>query len=131
MRAALVPFAVLLLAACADEPVLEEGPLELAMVTPGIGDLEIADGYLRFDDGSTVAVQKVADGVYAVPSRPTRTPAGADICPGRPATHFTLHSTADGLYAMNWGDWAGAPELPAADLVAAPGACATFTYRAV
>ena len=119
--------AAVLLAACAAEPV-EEGPLALRMVSAGLGDLVVADGYLRFDDGAEMAIQRVGEGVYAVPSRPARTPAGADICPGRPAGYFTLHRTADGLYAMNWGDWARVPEVPAADVVAVPEACATFTY---
>lgn len=120
--------AALLLAACASEVVVDEGPLSLAMASPGLGDVEIADGHLRFDDGSELAIQRVAEGVYGVPSRPVRTPAGADICPGRPAGYFTLHQTADGLYAMNWGDWVRVPEMPPADVVNLPGACATFTY---
>lgn len=128
-----VLLATVLLAGCAAEEVAApapQGPLELRMASAGIGDLVVADGWLRFDDGSEVPIQRVADGVYAVPSRPSRTPAGADICAGRPAGYFTLHRTADGLYAMNWGDWVEVPEPPAADALAAPGACATFSYRA-
>ena len=107
---------------------VEEGPLELRMVSPGIGDLEIAGDQLIFDDGSRLAIRRVAEGVYAVPSRPARTPAGADICPDRPTGWFVLHETADGHYAMSWGDWAEAPEMPSAGS-SVPGACATFTYR--
>jgi hypothetical protein len=117
-----------MLAACGGSD-REEGPLVLRMDSPGIGDLEIGDGYLRFDDGSTLPIRRVDEGVYAVPSRPARTPAGADICQGRPAGWFVLHETEDGLYAMNWGDWAEAPEAPPADVATLPGACATFMYR--
>lgn len=120
--------AALLLAACASEP-KQEGPLVLSMATPGIGDVVISDATLRFDDGSEIAVQRVAEGVYAVPSRPARTPAGADICQGRPAGYFTLHRTSDGLYVMNWGDWTSVPKRPSADMLALPDACATFTFN--
>lgn len=104
-------------------------PMRLAMVSEGIGDIVVDEGYLTLDDGSQLPIQALSEGVYGLPSRPTRLANGTDFCSGRPVSYFTLHETADGLVAMNAGDWMRVPELPPADIVQAPGACATFTFR--
>jgi hypothetical protein len=100
------------------------------MATAGIGDVMLAPDHLLLDDGSRLAVQRIAEGVYALPTRPVRLPNGTDFCSGQPVAYFTLHRTEDGLIVMNAGDWTAPPEAPSAEAVQAEGACATFTYRA-
>jgi hypothetical protein len=127
-RSVLAP-ALLLLAGCASGAGVDPVGVPLQMASEGIGDLVLGDGYLQLDDGARLPVIRVAEGVYALPSRPVRLPNGADFCSGQPVGFLTLHRTADGLIALNAGDWAAPPAPPSADALQAEGACATFTYR--
>ena len=127
MRLKLAP---LLLAGCAAGGAgVDPVGVPLKMTTEGIGDLVLAEGYIEFDDGSRMVVQRLDRGVYAFPTGQTRLPNGADLCSGQPVGFFTLHETRDGLIAMNVGDWGTIPAAPAASERAAEGACATFMYR--
>ena len=130
MRPRLAPAFALVLAACSSGAGVDPTGVPLRMVTAGIGEIVLAPDHLLLDDGSRLAVRRVAEGVYALPTRPVRLPNGADFCSGQPVTYLTLHRTGDGLIVMNAGDWAAPPAPPPADAVAAEGACATFTYRA-
>ncbi len=121
--------ALLLLAGCAAGAGVDPIGVPLKMASEGIGDLVLLDGSLQLDDGSRLPVIRVAEGVYALPSRPVRLPNGADFCSGQPVSYLTVHRTADGLIAINAGDWAEPPAPPPADVLQAEGACATFTYR--
>jgi hypothetical protein len=118
-----------LLAGCGGGAGVDPVGVPLKMVSEGIGDVVLADGYLLLDDGSRMAVQRLDEGIYALPTRQVRLPNGADLCSGRPVGFFTLHRTAEGLIAMNVGDWETIPSTPPADQLAAEGACATFTFR--
>lgn len=130
MRLFLAPLGCLaLLVACAPGAGVDPVGVPLRMATAGIGDVVLAPDHLLLDDGSRLPVQRVAEGVYALPTRPVRLPNGTDFCSGQPVAYLTLHGTSDGLIAMNAGDWAEPPKPPPADVVAAEGACATFTYR--
>ncbi len=121
--------ALLLLAGCAAGAGVDPVGVPLKMASEGIGDLTLGEGYLQLDDGARLPVLRVAEGVYALPSRPVRLPNGADFCSGQPVGFLTLHRTEDGLIALNAGDWAEPPDAPSASMLQAEGACATFTYR--
>jgi hypothetical protein len=118
------------LAACASGAGVDPIGVPLRMVTAGIGGIVLAPDHLLLDDGSRLAVQRVAQGVYALPTRPVRLPNGTDFCSGQPVTYLTLHQTGDGMIVMNAGDWVAPPAPPPAEAVQAEGACATFTYEA-
>jgi hypothetical protein len=117
------------LAGCAPGAGVDPAGVPLKMATAGIGDIVLEGDHLLLDDGSRLPVQRLGEGVYALPSRPVRLPNGTDFCSGQPVGYFTLHRTEDGLVALNAGDWAAPPEPPAADVLQAEGACATFAYR--
>jgi hypothetical protein len=121
--------ALVLLAGCAAGAGVDPVGVPLRMASEGIGDLVLGDGHLQLDDGSQLPVVRVAEGVYALPSRPVRLPNGADFCSGQPVGFLTLHRMTEGLIALNVGAWQAAPSPPPADQRAAEGACATFTYR--
>lgn len=125
----LAPAFALALAACAGGAGVDPTGVPLRMASAGIGDVVLAVDHLLLDDGSRLPVRRLGTGVYALPSRPVRLPNGTDFCSGQPVEFFTLHRTADGLIALNAGDWTAPPEPPAADVLQAEGACATFTYR--
>jgi hypothetical protein len=130
MRLSFAPLGFLtLLAACASGAGVDPVGVPLRMATAGIGDVVLANDHLLLDDGSRVPVERLAEGVYALPTRPVRLPNGTDFCSGQPVAYLTLHRTEDGLIAMNAGDWAAPPEPPPAGIVESEGACATFTYR--
>jgi hypothetical protein len=120
---------LVLLAGCAGGAGVDPVGVPLKMASEGIGDVVLAEGALVLDDGSRVAVQRLDKGIYAFPTRLARLPNGADLCSGQWVGFFTLHRTADGLIAMNVGDWGTIPSPPPADRLAAEGACATFTFR--
>jgi hypothetical protein len=120
---------LLTLAACAAGAGVDPVGVPLRMATAGIGDVVLEPDHLLLDDGSRLPVRRVGAGVYALPSRPVRLPNGADFCSGQPVGYLTLHRTGDGLVVMNAGDWPEPPRPPAADTLAADGACATFAYR--
>ena len=122
-------FALVILAGCAPGAGVDPTGVALRMVTAGIGDIVLAPDHLLLDDGSRLPVQRLAEGVYALPTRPVRLPNGTDFCSGQPVAFFTMHRTEDGLVAMNAGDWEAPPEPPPADALEAEGACATFVYR--
>jgi hypothetical protein len=128
MRSGLV-LALPLLAACAPGAGVDPTGVPLRMATAGIGDVVLAPDHLLLDDGSRLPLARVAEGVYALPTRPVRLPNGTDFCSGQPVAFFTLHRTEDGLIALNAGDWGAPPQPPPADVLQADGACATFAYR--
>ena len=128
MRAPFI-IALALLAACAPGSGVDPMGVPLRMATAGIGDIVLAPDHLLLDDGSRLPVQRLDEGVYALPTRPVRLPNGTDFCSGQPVGFFTLHRTGDGLVVLNAGDWPAPPEPPPAEIVQAEGACATFTYR--
>jgi hypothetical protein len=131
MRLPLAPLGTLaVLAACTSGAGVDPVGVPLRMATAGIGDVVLAPDHLLLDDGSRLEVQRVAEGVYALPTRPVRLPNGTDFCSGQPVSYLTLHRTGEGLVVINAGDWDAPPEPPSAEAVAADGACATFTYRA-
>lgn len=122
---------LLLLASCAAGAGVDPVGVQLRMASEGIGDVVLERDHLALNDGSRLPVKRVAEGVYAFPSRPVRLPNGADFCSGQPVGYFTLHRTAEGPIAMNVGDWTAPPAPPPADVLQAEGACATFTYQPV
>ena len=110
--------ALVLLAGCAPGAGVDPTGVPLRMVTAGIGDIVLAPDHVLLDDGSRLTVQRLAEGVYALPTRPVRLLNGTDFCSGQPVAFLTLHRTEDGLVVMNAGDWAAAPEPPPADTAA-------------
>ena len=118
-----------LLAACAQGAGVDPTGLPLRMATAGIGDIVVAEDHLLLEDGSRLPLERLGQGVYALPTQPVRLPNGTDFCSGQPVGYFTLHRMADGLIVLNAGDWRAPPEAPAAEVLQAEGACATFTYR--
>ncbi len=129
MRPRLAAAFLVLLAGCATGAGVDPTGVPLTMASAGIGDLVLAPDHLLLDDGSQLPVRRLAEGVYALPSRPVRLANGTDFCSGQPVGYLTLHRTGDGLIVLNAGDWAAPPAPPPADTLQAEGACATFTYR--
>lgn len=94
----------------------------------GIGDIALTDDALVTSDGERIPVEMVSEGVYALPSQPSKLTNGEDFCFDNPVTYFTWHRHDEGLWVMNVGQWRAPPAVPAATEWQAEGGCGLFTY---